>query len=766
MWGGKKIDCWEGLMSAYGKSRAFWAASAASVSILCGAAPAYAQDAAADDDGQAPIIVTASKRGNETVQNTPSSIGVLTSEQLESKNIINFDDITRNVAGLNVINEGPGLNTIMIRGLVGAGESTVGLYYDNLPTSGSGESAALTSGRQTDLVVYDAARVEVLRGPQSTLYGSSALAGVVRIISNEADPSDFAGRMDLGVGVIDGGSANWSVKGMLNLPVGDSAAIRLVGYQVHTGGFVDDIQHGIKNFNQADQTGFRLNTKVELGPDTTLTSQLYVQRLESAGAGYSQPWASPIGNVVFPAAGRLKANLPTKGQFNDTTVLGGVTLEHDFGPAVVTLTQAYQHRKNDAIKDNSGMGDFFRFLQSIDAFPDVPTPTDLGFVQHQSLEMWNTEARVATKFDGPFNVVAGVMYQKRTTDIENILQDVDRVSGELIPASATNQIWFQRSARFKLDQIAAFGEATFKFSDQFSILGGIRYFNAKRHDVLTPIVPFLRLGAAGTPDRLKSKENKAIFKFEADYKPTENIMFYGSASQGYRVGGTILKVVPELPDAYGPDYTWNFEVGAKTQWLDNHLTANIALYHINWYDTQISGEFYNGAFEGILNCDGLCARSQGIELDLTARPIRGLDIGFSGTLFKAKWLKDQPAMNGSPVAGTQFTDTPRHTFSAYANYHWGLGGDYDMALSANVQNSGRIAFSDYRPQYNLYTPGAYTMVDVSATLSHGERWSTKLFVDNLFDKRALYNVTADSVTPYSALYATPRTLGVEFSVKY
>ena len=754
-------------MSAFLKSRTIWAASAATAAILCGAAPAYAQDAStADDNAQAPIIVTASKRGNETVQNTPSSIGVLTADQLESKNVVNFDDITRNVAGLNVINEGPGLNTIMIRGLVGAGESTVGLYYDNLPTSGSGESAALTSGRQTDLVVWDAARVEVLRGPQSTLYGSSALAGVVRIISNEADPTDFAGRMDLSAATIKEGSPSWSVKGMLNLPVGDKAAVRLVGYQVHTGGFVDDVQHGIKNFNQADQTGFRLNTKVELGPDTTLTSQLYVQRLESAGAGFSQPWASSIGGVAYPAVGELQSKLPTKGQFNDTTVLGGLTLEHDFGPAVVTLTQAYQHRKNDAIKDNSGMGDFFRFLQSIDAFPDTATPTDLAFIQHQKLELWNTEARVATKFDGPFNLVAGVMYQTRDTEIENILQDVDRVSGDVIPASATNPIWFQRSARFKLDQFAAFGEATVKFSDRFSVLGGIRYFTAKRRDVLTPIVPFLRLGTAGTPDTLTSKENKAIFKFEADYKPTDNVMLYASASQGYRVGGTVLKVVPELPDAYGPDYTWNFEAGAKTQWFDNHLTANIALYHINWYDTQISGEFYNGAFEGILNCEGLCARSQGIEVDISARPMRGLDIGFSGTLFKAKWLKDQPAMNGSPLAGTQFTDTPRHTVSAYANYHWNLGGDFDMALAANVQNSGRIAYSDYRPHYTLHTPGAYTLVDVSATLSKGDTWSTKLFVDNLFDKRALFNLTADSVTPYSALYATPRTIGVEFSVKY
>ncbi len=748
--------------------------SCASIAVVAGlvaASPAAAQGAGpaaatAEDDGPAPIIVTANKRGNETVQNTPSSIGVITAEQLASKNIVNFDDITRNVAGLNVINEGPGLNTIMIRGLVGAGESTVGLYYDNLPTSGSGESAALTSGRQTDLVVWDAARVEVLRGPQSTLYGSSALAGVVRIISNEADPSGFAGQADFSAATIKEGSPSWSVKGMVNLPLSEKAAIRVVGYQVHTGGFVDDVQHGDKNFNKADQTGLRVNTKFELGEATTLTSQLYVQRLESAGAGFSRPWASPIGLVTFPAVGELQTDAATKGVFNDTTVLAGATLEHDFGPAVLTLSQSYQHRKNLAVKDNSGMGHFFRFLQSINAFPNVPTPNDLAFIQNQSLELWNTEARVATKFDGPFNLVAGVMYQTRDTEIENILQDVDRVSGLTIPASAANPIWFQRSATFKLKQFAAFGEANFKFSDKFSVLAGIRYFNAKRDDVLTPIVPFLRLGVAGTPDQLSSNENKAIFKFEADFKPTEHLMLYASASQGYRVGGTVLKVVPELPDAYGPDYTWNFEAGAKTEWFNRRLTANIALYHINWYDTQISGEFYNGAFEGILNCEGLCARSQGIEIDINARPVRGLDLGFSGTVFKAKWLKAQPAMNGSPAAGTQFADTPRHTFSAYANYEWDISDDFQMALTANVQNSGRIAFSDYRPQYNLHTPGAYTMVDVAATLSKGDRWSTKLFVDNLFDKRALYNVTADSVTPFSALYATPRTIGLELSVKY
>mgnify|MGYP001066405930 CR=1 FL=1 len=197
--------------------------SSASIAALSIAAALAATPVLAADGGDAyqveELVITANKRGAESVQDVGTSIGVLSEQALAQRDIKEFIDITRNVAGLNVVDQGPGQKTFMIRGLIGAGESTVGLYYDNLPTNGSGESAAASAGRQTDLYIFDAKRVEVLRGPQSTLYGSSALAGVVRIITNEPEADAVHGQL-----VVDGsatahGSTNYALKSMVNLPI-------------------------------------------------------------------------------------------------------------------------------------------------------------------------------------------------------------------------------------------------------------------------------------------------------------------------------------------------------------------------------------------------------------------------------------------------------------------------------------------------------------------------------------------------------------------
>jgi len=743
--------------------RAARIAAVAAIGISAIAGQAAAQSAASSDEQIQEVVVTANKRGEQSLQRVATSIGVLTGEALAKRDVVQFVDVTRNIAGLNIINQGPGQNTIMIRGLVGAGESTVGLYYDNLPTTGSGESAAASAGRQTDLVVFDADRIEVLRGPQSTLYGSSALAGVVRILTNQADPTGFKGRLQLEGASVAHGSGSYSVKGMVNLPFNEKAALRVVAYHVRDGGFVDNPRLKLDDYNSVEQTGLRLNGKVLLGENTTLTGQLFVQKLESGGGAFVRPYNGVVGVTNYPAAGWYQNDAKTRSSFDDNTVLGGVTLDHSFDFANLTITQSFQRRKNTSIDDTSSLRDFFGFLGSIGAFPNVPLLQTAVFSGGEKTKMESTEARLATKLPGRINGVVGLLRQTRTVTIDNQFIDADPATGLVNYGS---QRWYRRTADMHLSQIAAYGELTFQVTDQISVLGGVRVFQNKRHDIARSIVPFMRLGTPGAPDDVRSKESKAIYKVEADYKPNETTLLYASASQGYRAGGTVVRVVPELPPAYGPDYTWNYEVGAKTQWLDRRLQVNVAAYRVNWYNTQIAGEFFNGAFEGVLNCKGLCARSQGVEADIVARPMPGLDLTLSGTVFKAKWLKDQPDMNGSPKAGSQFTDTPTFTFSTSAGYTWALSQGYEMAVRADVQHSGRVAFSDYRPAYNLYPPKAYTLVNTSATLSQGDRWALKLFARNLFDAKAVQNVNADSVTPYSVLINQPRTIGVQLDLKY
>lgn len=708
------------------------------------------------------VVVSANKRGDQVLQDVGSSIGVISAAELEKRGVTEFIDITRNVAGLNVIDTGPGQKVFMVRGLVGAGESTVGLYYDDMPTTGSGESAAVSSGRQTDLLVYDADHVEVLRGPQSTLYGSSALAGVVRILTRQPDASAFASEIVADGSVTANGDPSRALKGMINLPiVDDKLAVRLVGYSAHDGGFIDNTYLNKKNINGVDTQGFRAGIRAQLSPTTTLTGQLFMQDLDAVDQPISRPFNATVGTTAFPAVGWLKNDARTLQPRTDHTLMAGVTLQHTFDRADLTINQSYFLRDNTDLADTSPNYAFFTFLQSIDEFPPVPLFRTGVFRSRQETEMSTTEARMATRFDGPVNGVFGLLYSNRTIDLDNSFLETNPADGKI---DTSIPIWYQRTANFELKQLAAYGEVTWDLNDRLALLGGARVFNNKRLDTGRSIVPFLRLlGSPGPAPTVRSDETKAIFKAQATYKITDEAMVYGSFSQGYRAGGTVVQVVPELPKSYDPDHTNNFELGAKTQWLDNRLQLNAAIYRINWYDMQISGDFFNGAFSGVLNCSGLCAHSQGVEVDLVARPVRGLDLGISATAFKAKLDKAQPAVNGSPVAGTQLQQTPDFTINGSVGYTWDLINGLTGSIRADAYHNGGTPVVSYRPAYNAGGE-AYNLVNLSASIAQGVRWNLNLYARNVFNERAAINTQTDSVTPSNVYTNRPRTFGLQVTL--
>lgn len=740
-------------------------AAALSVGGAAFAADATATAAAAKDNTQLDeVVITANKRGAQALQSVGSSIGVIGAVQMEQRGITEFTDIVRNVAGLNVVDTGPGQKVFMMRGLVGAGESTVGLYYDDMPSTGSGESAAENAGRQTDLYIYDADHVEVLRGPQSTLYGSSALAGVVRIITKQPDRSGPSAELVVDGSTTEHGTGNTALKGYVNLPViEDKLAVRLVGYSTHDGGFIDNPYLHTKHINGVENQGFRASAKAWLDPNTTVTGQLFVQDMHAHDQPISRPYGAVIGTTAWPAVGWLNNDSHTLQPRYDHTTMASLNLQHDFSKATLNITQSYFKRRNTDTADNSGLIDSLSADIASNNFPNVPLPANSVFTSGQVTTMWTSEGRVASKLDGPVNGVAGVLYSDRTILLDNQFQQTDATSGE-IDRSAPS--WYHRTANFHLTQLAAYGEVTWNVTSKLSLIGGARVFNDKRNDQGYSIVPFMRvLGRPGPSATVTSNETKAIFKGEGNYKLTDDVLLYASFSQGYRAGGTVVQVVPDMPNSYGPDYTNNFEVGAKTQWLDHRLQVNAAAYRINWYDTQISGSFFGGAFSGILNCTGLCAHSQGIEMDVTARPIHGLDLNLATTVFKAEWDKPQPAMDGDPQKGTQLQNTPNFTLSAAGNYTWDLPYGLTGAVHGDVSYNDGTPITNYVMQYNVHAP-AYTLVNFSGDVAKGQRWDLKLYARNVFDKRAAVNVENNSVTPVFIVTNQPRTIGLQATLRY
>ncbi len=721
------------------------------------AAAQVADDSSAQLDE---VVVTANYRG-ENLQSVGASIGVLGGAELEKRNITEFMDISRNVPGLNVIDAGPGQKTIFIRGLVGAGESTVGLYYDGMPTTGSGESAAAAAGRQTDLYVFDADRVEVLRGPQSTLYGSSALAGVVRVITKQADLSRAESKVVLDGSTTAHGAASYAIKGMINMPViDDRLAVRLVGYKAHDGGFIDNSYLGLKDVNSVDQVGMRLNASWAVSDRGTLTGQFFSQNMDAADQAIERPFDATIGVTPYPAAGALTNDAPARQPRKDATKMAGLNYVHNFDRFNLTLAQSWFDRDNTDDQDIAGLPDFFSFLQSIEAFPMVDIIPQGVFESRQKTRMNTTEVRLVTNSEGPWHAVAGLLYQDRKVDIANAFFETNAANGLIEPGIAP---WYHRIADFTLTQKAAYGELTWDFNPQLSATAGARVFKNDRVDHAKAFVGFMRLGGETGVTTLHADESKAIYKLAVNYKFTDDLLGYVTASQGYRAGGTVNQVVPELPPAFGPDYTWNYELGMKSEWLDRRLQLNVAAYHINWFDMQYSGDFFNGAFEGVLNCKGRCAQSTGMEFEVTARPVRGLDVNLAATFLKAELTKGLVEANGSPVSGTQLDNTPRFTLSGAVNYGWQLGTNLGLDLHANIQHVGKVANMTYRQNLNIPGP-AYTLLNASATLSFNDRWDLRLYGRNLGDTRAQVNTQIDSVTPAWVYVNRPRTIGLEMTL--
>ncbi|MFO1502421.1 MAG: TonB-dependent receptor [Steroidobacteraceae bacterium] len=737
---------------------------AAAVSAMIHGTTTVAADAPPKDgqnDAQLDEIVVTSNYRGEELQKVGASIGVLRAEELENRGVTEFIDISRNVPGLNVIDAGPGQKTVFIRGLVGAGESTVGLYYDGMPTTGSGESAAAAAGRQTDLYVYDAERVEVLRGPQSTLYGSSALAGVVRILTNQPKLSKSEQEIVLDGSSTAHGDNNYALKAMLNMPlIDDRLAVRLVGYKAHDGGFIDNSYLHLKDINDVDQLGMRLGAKWAVSDHGTLSGQFFAQKMDAGDQAIERPYSRVVGTTSVPAAGALTNDAHARQPRSDETKMGGLNYVHDFGNYNLTLAHSVFRRDNTDDQDLAGLPYFFAFLQSINEFPPVPVIPNGVFESRQKTDMNTSEARLVTNLDGPWNGVVGLLYQDRTVEIWNSFLQTNATNGLIEPGIAP---WYSRTADFTLKQAAAYGELSYAFSPKLTATAGLRTFHNKRTDHAHGIVGFMRLGGATPVTTLTASESKTIFKGALNYKFTDSLMGYVSASQGYRAGGTVNQVVPELPPAFGPDYTWNFETGFKSEWLDRRLQLNMAAYRVNWYDMQYSGDFFNGAFSGVLNCQGKCAHSNGVEMELTARPMPGLDINLASTLMKAELNKTLTEANGSPVSGTQLTNTPKFTLAGSVNYGWDIGAGARASLHADLQHTGRVANMSYRTSLNLPGP-AYTLFNASASLNF-DHWDVRLYGRNLGNKRAQVTTQNDTVTPAWVYVNRPRTVGLEVTFK-
>jgi len=758
------------------------------------------------------IIVTATKR-TESLQDVAIAVQALGEKKLEDLNIANFDDYIRYLPTVNSAGRGPGQSSIFIRGLatdssdqtsleIGAPVPNVALYLDEQPVS--------SGGRNLDLYTADIARVEVLPGPQGTLFGASSQAGTVRLITNKPVYNEFQAGFDASYSTTSHGDDSNSVDVYINIPIiDDKLAFRGVFYNAVEGGFIDNVfgENSYKpgdvgfpagaistvvnnlafveeDFNDAVYRGARLSAKIAINDDWELIPQYMTQSLDVDGVFDHSP--ESLANISQDAAGsRVVGDLQVQRFFpdflDDEFEQFSLTVNGRLGALELVYAGSFLDREVNNTFDYSGyteVGVYGYYYICQPTYTVCGDPTE-GMIANIENERTTHELRVSS-FDGErVNFVAGLFFD----DIETKVDTNFFVAGSTgffapnapISTSTINNpnprpagITFINDAIREEEQFAAFGEVTFHVTDAVALTAGARYYDIESS--LRGSSSFAILGTvdddsgvdydAEFANDLPLKESDTILKGSIAYTPTDDLLFFFTYSEGFRPGGFNRTDDPRPPKTYVADEVTNFELGWKTTWLDGTLRFNGSVYQIDWDNLQVGVTDFNiGVLTFVLNAAD--AEIKGFEGDLTWLPTDDLTLGAAWSFNSTEMVRINSEVSNLAGVGSDLALAPELQYNLSARYHWPVG---DKDVHAQLV----YAYTDDQFSSivvaNRFQQDSYNTLDGALGIN-ADKWTFELFAENITDERAELFINALD-TDLRITTNRPRTIGVRFSFDY
>jgi iron complex outermembrane recepter protein len=690
-------------------------------SALLAAMPAAYADDAADVGSLQEVVVTAQKV-SENLQKVPLSIEVLDNTKIEQLDIANLDAYVKYSPSVSYVraqgqggNGQPGTSHVYMRGVVSGGDGnhsgsqpSVGTYFDEQPVT--------TIDGTVDMHIYDVQRIEVLEGPQGTLYGASSEAGTIRIISNKPDPTKFAAGYDLDLNRVNHGGTGWQVQGFVNVPLTPVAAIRLVGWDEHDAGYIDNVAgtnasacivNGVRtfptwsgntsnspgcppqgvlgagaisnagyvrsNYNTVDTKGGRGALLLEVGDNWTITPSFMGQSLNTNGFfGYD------------PGVGDLKIAHFGPENSQDSWTQTALTVEGKFSNFDLVYAGAYMKRDTHSIADYSDYSEFYDRLFGSGAYwvgnSGSPIMPQQLVVQHGYFEKWSHELRLSTPKDLPVRATVGVFIQRQLHDIwqdyvmpgynfaNPLGGNPDGLATSLSIPGLPNTIWLTDQQRVDRDK-AAFLQATWDITPQLSVNGGIRYFEYKNSlqgfngysanyssstGAAKCFGPPSTFGAPCTDLDNTVSSTGTVPRLNLTYNFTPDLMAYATFSRGFRPGGVNRTTLAGI-GPYQPDFLTNYELGWKTQWFGHRLRWNGALFWENWKNFQFS---FLGPSSLTIITNGGNARIRGIENELEWAVTNDLRLSTSFTFLDPVLTQDYCGKQGVTSCPTLQTTEP------------------------------------------------------------------------------------------------------------
>ena len=754
--------------------------------------------------------MTAQKR-TSTLQSTPISITAVSGAELQDRGITSFNTLAQSAPGVSLKSEGPGQTEIELRGLTSSGGNspTVGFYLDDVPLSAP---AGAQNGKVViDPTLYDLSRIEILRGPQGTLYGSGSMGGTVRLITNAPNLTDFHASAQSILSGTSGGGFNHNDNLMVNIPlVQDKLALRIVGSEAHTSGWIDRIvgaapyplpsvdgstrgdvkdaavQKRYPDVNSGQLYGVRATLLWRPTPALSISPSVFYQTNRQNGiSAYDSDPGTPAHYQPFDVPESM----------TDRIVVYSLNVNYGFDAFDVTSSTAQWYRRSVQIQDgsedfnNPNTGATYNSNNGLPN-PGYYGPTGSGIItgrENDPSRQFSEELRFASKGAGRLTWVAGAFYSNyaATWNFDGRSQNPGAYLdlGTFAPATTTS--WFLAYSPTKLMQYALFGEANYALTRKLKATVGLRYYDYSYRFTSSISGWGSGLGAA-TPSLsglIKQNAGGLNPKFNLDYTFSPDLMVYATVSKGFRPGGGNAQYpvtgpywsavyAPynfpgnKWPSSYQPDSVWSYELGEKARFFDRRLTVNGALYYEDWQDIQLLALPGDWA----LNINGNHATIYGGELETRAILGHGFEAAVSGSFTHA-----------SVDPGVHWQIQPIHKLSDVAPVTGNFNLTYSRRLTDRYIFNSRVETSYTGGRFSLAFPygyslngkyirlPSYSLTNLRAGITSKDGWTAALFVNNLFNNRAqlesLFQETLPSAAFNRIVTNQPLTVGVDFSFK-
>ncbi len=744
------------------------------------------------------VIVTAQKRA-EALADIPMSVSVVSGEALERNQADNFQDLVSMIPGLSIQSSVRGFTRVTMRGInTGGVASTVGVYVNDVPFGSSSglANAAVVAG---DIDTFDMARIEVLRGPQGTLYGASALGGVIKYVANAPSTEGYEARAQGSIEDVDGADMSYALTGVVNVPMSETFALRASGFFRSDGGYTESIGNNPipalqdptvnivdgtlveDEINGIDVTGGRLSALFKPSDRFSLDLTVHYQDIDNDNASSFEVDPTTLEPLYGGRVASRYHDEPSDIEYQ----LYSATLDWDFGGAslqsVTSYSEFLQHFELDAaVVDVLGTGlgtaQLLTFLYSTPGTTDTLLSGILG--QTTGTDRFTQEFRLVSPESDKFEWLLGAYY----TDEDSLIhQQLIAVEPGTSSPVANVPLPADLSIDSKYEELALFGNATWHVTDRFDLSFGARWSDndqdaAQTALIILPILPGGQLEL--NFDDLKSSESPFTWSFSPRYEFTDTTSAYLRVATGFRPGGpNVLPPGAPAPATYDSDELTNYELGLRTGNASGSFSLDVAAFFLDWKDIQLL-QVVNGF--GI-NANGGTAESKGIEFTATANVTEGLSLTFTGAYTDAELTEDTDPDGPGPIPdlvggfdGDRLPFVPEWTLALGGDYEWSAFGDATAYVGGQIAYTGdRLANFGNRvdpldPTSARREADTYTTLDLRAGILW-DKWSLELYGKNVSDEDGITDIRAPDIFPNGAAAVSiirPRTLGLALGVRF